>query len=56
MQEYELYLKAIGGKGMDVFGPPLRTKDPRPGSKSCLEKTIRDRNNEISSQTVVVQL
>ena len=41
-KEYETYIKDIFGS-VEVQGPPMASKDPRPEEASCLEKTVRNK-------------
>jgi len=46
-KEYETYAKSYFG-GIDILGPPIENRDPRPEQKSCLERTIRNKISKMS--------
>ena len=54
-REYETYVQDIygeAGQPVEVLGPPVQTKDPRPEMKSCLEQTVR---NKVAKMSFVVR-
>ena len=46
-KEYETFFKRIFGS-VEILGPPVEEKDPRPEYKGCMERTVR---NKISQMT-----
>ena len=50
-KEYEMYVKDIFAERegiIEVKGPPVQTKDPRPSMKSCLETTVKNKIGKMS--------
>ena len=46
-KEYETFFNRVFG-AVEVKGPPIAIKDPRPEEKGCMERTVR---NKISKMT-----
>ena len=46
--EYSTYIKNYFGTLIDITGPPVPTKDPRPDQKSCLERTVQNKISKMS--------
>ena len=46
-KEYENYVKSYYGN-LDILGPPVQNKDPRPEQKSCMERTVRNKITKMS--------